>query len=326
MNYSNEEIYSCLHSILFAAQRDHDSYIRWCKGFRGEQEFKNKLNELGVQSLDGGWFKYWRRDSDHEWQTSYWTVSSHDESAYSDLYFAMSKLKEVDELFFLRFLGFEESKVPNLLFDPKKEGHYKEEIVCPRFECMIFNPADKSWTPATLDDIKKRSPTKPITRCAYKTDDEMHYLLDWPNDDLAMLYAERYAYDVLHADRSGSGMDIDHIAIFNGKPIIVEQKAKDPANKFKNKEIDEPATDPSKWKFGWDGRRVVWYLNLSKNSGLEVWYVIKELDNQRDRNEVGWKYVTLDGFSSQIEQGMGLGNTVLAPYLIFKNFDEVFGE
>lgn len=320
MGSTSSKLVESLHSILSGGMSNKNSYIRWCKGFKGEKEFKNKIKAMGVESLEGGWFNYSRTDS-QIWSTVFWTVSAESELLYTKLYKKICKLPEVCSLYFFKYIGINEKLIKNPLYDPMKNNGLME-IIEPSFEIKKYLPIKKQWINSSIEDFKSGLQTKRITRCNLKSNDELVYLKSWAENELEILYANRYVLSVILADVKGYCTDLDHVILADEKMIVVEQKAKDPANKFKVKGDIFGETHPEeKWGFGWDGRRILWYTRLEKFTGLSVLYVIKELDNQIDRNEVGWKCCSLVDFASSVNWGSGSAETVLAPYQMFKEFD-----
>ena len=80
--------------------------------------------------------------------------------------------------------------------------------------------------------------------------------------------------------------------------------------------------DESEWHFGWDSRRIGWYMHLKMELGLDTRYVIREINNQTDRQFVKWKCIDMNMFrkcASWLAEraGGGGGGTISAPYKAF---------
>ena len=120
--------------------------------------------------------------------------------------------------------------------------------------------------------------------------------------DLADLYAERLIFDGLLGFGVCKGIptDIDCIILANdGKIFLIEVKEK----------------DLSKWPpigFGMDIRRRDDLLTLQQKTGYPVWYIVREVNNQRERHFVQWRVIKLDNYAqattglSEIEGGSGM--------------------
>ena len=82
--------------------------------------------------------------------------------------------------------------------------------------------------------------------------------------------------------------------------------------------------------FGWDSRRLAWYLYLQNCCGLKTLYIIRQVNNQEERRFVDWKYITLDDFAVSAswlsERGGGGGSgTITAPLTAFNRLNDLFG-
>ena len=118
----------------------------------------------------------------------------------------------------------------------------------------------------------------------------------------------------------GYACDIDHIGFLDDELIIIESKSKDPANKKLKR--DKTFNESSNWYFGWDWRRFAHYMELYYNTGINTVYLIEELDNQKDRNVVGYKYLQLSEILKQSSWGEG-GDTNNIPYDAFIDFGKL---
>ena len=123
-------------------------------------------------------------------------------------------------------------------------------------------------------------------------------------------------------------IDLDGFIVKDGKPTLIEIKEKTPI-------IPDPKNgkiaSESKWQYGWDTRRLLWYLYLLNNADLHVIYCIRQVDNKVSRKFVKWDCLKMSDFLrgtswSFSQQGGGSGDTVLAPYLFFKTIDEILEE
>ena len=113
-------------------------------------------------------------------------------------------------------------------------------------------------------------------------------------------------------------IDFDGITRRNNEFWLLESKEKDPGG------------DEDTQYFGWDSRRLAWYLYLQNCCGLQTIYIIRQVNNQEERQFVDWKYITLNDFAASAswlsESGGGGGSgTITAPLAAFKRLDDLFG-
>jgi hypothetical protein len=112
---------------------------------------------------------------------------------------------------------------------------------------------------------------------------------------------------------------LDGFILRNDKVILVEIKEKSPI---------EDGDSMAKWQYGWDTRRLLWYLYLLKKLDLSVLYNVRRVNNRTDRVFVQWDSLFIDDFLkgvswSNSRGGGGGEDTLLAPYLYFKRLDKI---
>ena len=119
-------------------------------------------------------------------------------------------------------------------------------------------------------------------------------------------------------------IDLDGFVVSEDNLILVEVKEKSPAIPASEaKKYDE-----ENWTYGWDSRRLLWYLYLQKKIQLSVLYNVRQIDDRKSRNFVQWDSLYIDeflnGVSWSASRGGGGGeNTLMAPYLFFRRLDDV---
>lgn len=96
----------------------------------------------------------------------------------------------------------------------------------------------------------------------------------------------------------GKPSDIDLITKRNGHYSLIEVKEKDVAKKKKG--------------FGLDTPRIKDFDRILKATGLPYFLIVREVDNQTDRNFLGWKYINITDFiedvkdEAEVEGGTGM--------------------
>ena len=66
-------------------------------------------------------------------------------------------------------------------------------------------------------------------------------------------------------------------------------------------------------QFGWDFRRIAWYLFLKEKTGIDIQYVVAHINNRENRDIVAWKDITIDHWCKCADWGGDkLGNQMAA--------------
>ena len=79
------------------------------------------------------------------------------------------------------------------------------------------------------------------------------------------------------------------------------------------------------WSYGWDTRRLLWYLEVKKEIGFEILYIIRQIETREERKFIQWDSISfknfLKGVSWSNSRGGGGGeDTLTAPYNHFDHF------
>lgn len=316
-----EKLISNIHVLLAASIRIRHSYHRRSRGFVSEMKFKQKCERDSIDYLDGGWI-FFRGDplKEHK-ETAYVTTSFENPDKYKEFYTQLSKCPIVKKLFFLQV-----KPVSDWGFIDISNGGENNTLLRPLFDVYEFS--EGKFNVSDEENIKNFFPEIKKPRF-YRTDNKeknyLDYLYEFSDEELAELYASRFIYDYFLKGRDVSyGMDFDGIIRENGKYYAAETKEKDPGPS--NREN----VPKSKWFFGWDTLRMLWYLYLLHTTGIDCYSIILEIDNQANRNPVAWKKCELIelcnsiNYTSAISGGVGMGptrgSTTIAPYSVFEEF------
>jgi len=116
-------------------------------------------------------------------------------------------------------------------------------------------------------------------------------------------------------------LDLDGFIVKNNKIILVEIKEKTPN---KNKKLNEEIY----WQYGWDSRRLLWYLYLLKKINFTILYNVRQIEDREQRKFLQWDSIWIDDFlkgvSWSFSRGGGGGeDTLSAPYSYFKNLEKI---
>jgi len=317
MSITPHDLVDDLYKILTSSIADTRFFNARSKGFRAELEYASKIRTEGTEVLDAGQFIVSKKERDEspENYIFYMTITNDNKDKYNGLYEQISKLPEMRNLFFIEVGDNSEWGTRKIT---TKEGASKTkkiqvEVKEPNLSVYRYDNGD--WISSSFDEIKGML-VKKSERIAKNKENLLSYLLDYEMNDLANVYCNRFVLDVELGKYSKGMMDFDHIVKENGKYIAIETKEKDPIGKSKFPE------DETRWHFGWDSRRIGWYMHLKMELDLDTRYVIREINNQTDRQFVKWKMIDMDRFrrcASWLAEraGGGGGGTISAPYNAF---------
>ena len=148
------------------------------------------------------------------------------------------------------------------------------------------------------------------------------------NYDLATLkkiYAERYFLDKKkNEDVIVNTIDLDGFIIKKEKTFIVEIKEKTPIKPENIKSM----SNKQFWSYGWDTRRILWYSEVQKKTGFEIFYIVRQIENRKDRKFIQWDGISLNDYLKGISWsnstgGGGGGDTLTVPYNHFLSLQKL---
>ena len=115
----------------------------------------------------------------------------------------------------------------------------------------------------------------------------------YPSRDLLGLYLTRLIFDgfIGFSHYRGIPSDIDCVVVDSrGRLRLYEVKEKDLS---KTKPVG----------FGIDVQRYHDCLGISLKTGLPYYYMVRHVDNQQERNFIGWKYISFAEFDAKMDPG-----------------------
>ena len=299
---SKQDIIDDLYYVLSSSISDTRFYGARVRGFRSELEFANHVESRGYNLLVGGQFLFRKRDHRGNNRVLYVTVASEDHGRYVQLYDKLSHVPMVDDLFFMKLKPMESwgSKRIKAIVNGSRQ-----EIEIPEPTYDLYKFVNSRFQNANISEIENLLEPKTVRVCAEKDRSLFAYMSGYPIEDLAQIYANRFFLDVCLGGYRKGMIDIDGIIANGNNFTLVEMKEKDAGGSGEDK------------FFGWDSRRLAWYLFLKINGGIDSYYVIREVNNQTARELVGWKYITIDDFAKGTTWLSERGSTVTAPYSLF---------
>ncbi len=317
MSITSDDLVDNLYKILTSSIANTRFFSARSKGFRAELEYAAKIKSESAEVLEAGQFIVSKKESDEspENYIFYMTITNDDKGKYLEFYKVISKLPEMQNLFFIEVGDISEWGTVEITTKEGTSATKKIQVTIPKPNLIVYVYNNGRWVQSDFDEIKKML-VKKSQRIARNKENHLSYLQNYDMGDLANVYCNRFVLDVELGRYSKGMMDFDHIVIEDGKFIAIETKEKDPIGKKKFPE------DKTKWHFGWDSRRIGWYMHLKMELGLDTRYVIREINNQIDREFVKWKRIDMDRFrrcASWLAEraGGGGGGTISAPYSAF---------
>jgi hypothetical protein len=308
---------------------NNDYFKRRILGFKAEIEFEKFIKEKfenKIEFLEGGQFiskKISGQKNDNN-SFIYTTIDNRDPEKYIEIYKQISKWNEVKSLYFIKLNENDWNEEPFTAKDNDKK-EIKTNILKPNFDFYVFQE-DKFITSKVqdfkiiLDNFEK--PEKKSSIYKLRGEEKFKYFLEYENTTLKKIYATRYFLDhILRQARGRQILDLDGFIVKNNKIILVEIKEKTPN---KNKKLNEEIY----WQYGWDSRRLLWYLYLLKKINFTILYNVRQIEDREQRKFLQWDSIWIDDFlkgvSWSFSRGGGGGeDTLSAPYSYFKNLEKI---
>jgi len=331
---SKDQMVDGLYKFLTSEPQTNRFYWNKSVGFKSEVEFSRLCNSLGFKSLDGGMFLF-KKTFPHF--TIYVTVSKDKKEDYSKFYSQLSGSSIVKNMFFVQIKGWDsqtmeidvkDGQIAELdkstlgekiisLKNPKvvsKQKKTKVQVHQPEFDFFEFKSG--AWSQSSLNGIRGILGTpNPSQRVGSKKDSFVDYLRQYSEEEVNGIYCDRFFFDVLLGGLDKGMSDVDKIIVQDDKYVLVEVKNKTPFF-----DANFPS-DLSKATFGWDTRRLAWYLFLKNDTKLDTWLVVAHIDSKINRNIVKWKSITINHWCNCSSWGSDTGNTQMAPYTEFSDFN-----
>lgn len=309
---------------------NNDYFKRRVLGFRAEIEFEKYALEAveDAQFLEGGQFisKKLAGERDDKNVFLYTTVSEYDPQDYKAVYSTVGSWSEVEELFFIQSKASGWGTEDFEARDADKKP-INVEVLTPSYSFYRFDRDSGSFVEISdgFDAILKyfERPIKAPNRFKLRKRGQFDYFGDYDISILRKIYANRYFIDVIMRQaRNKQIIDLDGFIVTPHGLTLIEIKEKSP---IKGKDL----SDEMLWQYGWDSRRILWYLYLLKHTSLSVLYCVRQIDDRHQRNFMQWDTVTLDEFLtgtswSSSRGGGGGEDTLTAPYSFFSSLDEHF--
>ena len=269
---------------------NNDYFKRRVLGFRAEMEFEQAVKKsTNFKFLEGGMFLSPKLDGSREMKNYflYITFDSLPPEEYRQIYDQISRWDEVKKMIYVQ-ISLDDWGEEKFLVNT---GNKKEEtnILVPAYEHYDFDN-ESGFVKTNANDF---SSILSIGR-ERKVNASRFKLRKREQFD----YFEEYELDTL-------------------KKIYANRYFVD------NKHPE----DKEKWLYGWDTRRLLWYIYIQQKIGLNILYNIRQIDNRDDRNFVKWDSVFLSDFLrsvswSNVRGGGGGEGTLTVPFEHFSDLKD----
>ena len=310
---------------------NNDYFKRRVLGFKAEIEFEKELKGTKFDFMKGGILLSPRLDGSHNMKNkfSYITIDIHNPDNYLSIY---SKIATWDEI---RILSYAKLDLINWEYEDyeirenKGSKLSKTKILVPRYKLYKYDYEKNAFSELIENDFSQildiGSPRSRKSNTYHlRKKEHFEYFEKYDLDTLKKIYADRYFLDKKkNENKIFNTIDLDGFIVNEGKALIIEIKEKEPIKpKSKKKSIDTKF-----WSYGWDTRRLLWYLEIQRKIGFQILYIVRQINNREDRNFIKWDSIFLNDFLkgvswSNSRSGGGDGDTLTAPYNHFLELKE----
>ena len=297
------------------------------KGFRGElflnELFKTKedrelyeggiiisTNESGASSLDDAVY-----------------INIVDKKVYNDNYIEIFRLLSTLEFKSMYLIVYNTNQLINtdvMIYDDETIAFNVPEMIVNLYDLETNSFSEVNDGIVTLTNEYENQPIRKKNSYPIKEDSKnwlVNELSTFDENELYQLFMSRLILDgyIGFSKVKGKPSDIDLITKKNGQYSLIEVKEKDVPKKAKK-------------GFGLDVPRIQDFDRISKATGLPYYLIVREIDNQTNRNLLGWKYINITDFiediknEAEVEGGTGMRSTYSSnPTLIcsYEKFQDI---
>ena len=106
---------------------------------------------------------------------------------------------------------------------------------------------------------------------------------------------------------------------------LIEVKEKLP---IKTKGKSKTILGQEDWTYGWDTRRLLWYIHLENMTKFQIIYTIRQINDRFERKFIQWDSILLEdflksvGWSTEVGGG-GSSGTMQVPYKHFQDLSKI---
>jgi len=307
---------------------NNDYFKRRVLGFKAEIEFENVVKKYSkdLKFVEGGQFIS-KRISGTEADKNkffYTTIDYDNPDAYLAVYKKISQWDEVEEMIYIQLLE-DDWSTESFKITKKNGKKATSTIIKPKFIFYSYVKETQTFEHHKIQDFSLilryfNQPERSPSLFKIRGDSQFKYFEEYDLRTLKKIYATRYFLDnIMRQAQARQFIDLDGFIIKGDKIVLVEIKEKSPIKDDDN-EVN--------WRYGWDSRRLLWYLYLLNKLSLPVLYNVRRINNREERKFIEWDSLYIHDFLkgvgwSNSRSGGGGEDTLLAPYLYFKRIEEI---
>jgi len=268
-------------------------------GFIGELDFKIYMyEERGNIMLDGGMFLPIKKGANSLDNPIYFTVSSDQPTDYLEVFHRFHSL-DCKAMYFLRW----DDRVDVENWERADVMGVNKNLLIPPITVYLFDPKTIQFEPTTLLEFLNEFTDIPRTlndNVPEKVKLHFNELLD--RFDLKLiqdLYVQRLIFDGMIGFRKQRGLPSDIDAILKKKDdniILFEVKEKDLSKR--------PPVG-----FGMDIERIKSFKKIMAYTGMQVYYIVKQVADQSKREFISWRSINMTSFIGNIGEEAIEGGT-----------------
>lgn len=295
-----------LHSLISKNVLGETQYISRYKGFVGELAFLDFLDsKLSIRkTYNGGFFLPIEKQNSSMQNPVYFTVSSSEPDDYIKIYNTISKIG-CSHMFFIKW----EDDCPVESWNMVDVMGFNLHMPVPPMITYLFDfhlNCFQVCELSTLLDLYPNIVRKNVI-CnkiqEFVKNEFIDRLASFESKHLLDLYVQRLLFDGFIGYRKSHGIPADIDLIMDSKNLheilFLEIKEKDLSKRAPK-------------GFGMDVGRIKSISNLSLMTDTNVYYIVRQVNNQKQRHFIKWRYINMLDFVSNlndavVEGGSGMG-------------------
>ncbi|OAD90714.1 hypothetical protein A7A78_14185 [Aequorivita soesokkakensis] len=292
---TKEEILNGIHELLSKNVIGGAQMMARYKGFRGELFFENFLSEKYpvFKILEGGIIMSKNSTKTSLDNSMYFTVlpDTSDLGDYKNIYKALSNIGFMEMYIILYADDWQEKEV--MKFETETISLKVPSLKILKFDAQqnefIETNNDVKNVTGFLEDLPKRGKNQ----YAIEPDCKewlIANLSQFSEKQLLKIYMDRLFFDgfIGFSKNKGKSSDIDLILIR-------------PTGEYRFIEIKEKDLPKSNQGFGLDVPRLEDLGRIQEQSSIEYYLAVRHINNQEDRELIGWKYISITEFEKDVK-------------------------
>ena len=296
-----QSVIQYLHTLVAHNVIGDKQFTRRYNGFIGELDFNEwfRLNRKWEQLYNGGFLVPAVAGTSALDHPVYFTTSGEEPEVYRDIYRRIARLN-CRALFFIRW----DRSIPFSNWEKSRVGGIPGQLPVPRMACYRYRPEDDVFVPSSLAEMQhyfSDSPDELTDKVPHWVKARFSELLERFDEEAVVdLYVQRLIFDGYLGLKKvrGKPSDID---------LLIKAKGTGRLLAFEVKEKDLSKKPPV--GFGMDVPRMGFFADFMKATGIDVYYIVKQINNQTERKITAWRAIEMAGFIAHAESTVVEGGT-----------------